>query len=705
MVKTIRVFCIVFFYSFLLISCKPSLKETIPGPVAFLDVNIIPMDHEGIVAHQTVVIRNKKIARIGPFLETEIPEEVYQINASGMYLMPGLVDMHVHIEHEEALILFIANGVTTVRNMWGYPKHLTWKKRILNGELTGPSIYSAGSLFDGPPGAWDGSVVLEKPEDAEQFVINQKEKGYDFIKIYYLQEETFFALLAAARKHNIYVIGHVSDDVGLEGVLSSGQHSIEHLDGYWMFLESDSSPFRDKYDYHSYLMKWNYMDETKMPAIATLTKSSGIWNCPTLVVYQRIASPVLADSFYSLPEMCYMDPVSLASWDPTTYFITKSRTDEEWEATAKMYPTLLRLTRQLHTAGAKLLLGTDTPNPFVVPGFSIHTELQNFIKAGMSPYEAIKTGTYNAAECLGELEKFGIIQTGKQADLILLKENPLEDVGNIINRCGVMVRGQWFSEEKLQKMLEDVKSSSNPPKNRFVGIPPLLPENKPVMKGCFELKYNDIPFGEERYILSGGNNGSFELLTQTVTDKPYSTFTMVKMQLNGSWNCMGIEYKNETSTGGNRIIYQRSDDSLEIEGILEGEEQVFIKRAISNDEMISPPQTSVCVSSVPVLASYLQINHKLASLNENDSILVRNRSLKLDFPYDILEETIKIYRLADSVSQVMEDIIPVRVYKLIVTSPHVSISSVLTTNFSGHLVSLETEQQIGILSFNLTDYK
>ncbi len=168
---------------------------------------------------------------------------------------------------------------------------------------------------------------------------------------------------------------------------------------------------------------------------------------------------------------------------------------------------------------------------------------------------------------------------------------------------------------------------------------------------------------------------------------------------------MGIEYKNETSTGGNRIIYQRSDDSLEIEGILEGEEQVFIKRAISNDEMISPPQTSVCVSSVPVLASYLQINHKLASLNENDSILVRNRSLKLDFPYDILEETIKIYRLADSVSQVMEDIIPVRVYKLIVTSPHVSISSVLTTNSSGHLVSLETEQQIGILSFNLTDYK
>ena len=457
MLKTISALVLIFISSCLFINCKHDSTETTFKPVVFLDVNIVPMDSERILEHQTVIIRNRKIERIGSFQEIEIPEDAIKIDGKGKYLMPGLVDMHAHIENEDALILFLANGVTSIRNMWGSPKHLTWKKRILAGELTGPSIYTAGSLVDGPPGIWDDAIVLDNPEEAEKFVVDQKEKGYDFIKVYYLQKEPFYALLAAAQKHNIPVIGHVSDDVGLEGVLTSGQYSIEHLDGYWMSLEADNSPFRGKYvDYHSYLMKWNYMDETKMPDVAALTKSSGIWNCPTLVVSQRDASPAEADSFYALPEMKYMDPVSLASWDPTTYFSTMNRTDEEWEAIDKEFPILVKLTGQLHKAGAKLLLGTDTPNPFVVPGFSIHTELQNFVNAGMTPYDAIKTGTYNAAECLGELDKIGTIQTGKQADLILLEDNPLEDVANITHRCGLMGRGQWFSEEELQLKLEEI---------------------------------------------------------------------------------------------------------------------------------------------------------------------------------------------------------------------------------------------------------
>lgn len=702
MLRKISVLCFMFISSFLIINCSTDSTQNIPEPFAFLDVNVVPMDSEHILEHQTVIIRNEKIERIGSYQEIEIPGNATQIDGSGRYLMPGLVDMHAHIEHEDALILFLANGVTTVRNMWGFSKHLTWKKKILDGELTGPSIYTAGSLFDGPPGVWDGSIVLEKPEEAEQFVVDQIERGYDFIKVYYLQKKPFNALLAAACKHNIPVIGHVSDAVGLKGVLTSGQYSIEHLDGYWMLLESDNSPFRGKFvDYHSYIMKWNYMDEAKMPAAAALTKFSGIWNCPTLVVYQRNASPAEADSFYALPEMKYMDPVSLASWDPTKYFATMKLIEEEWKAEAKIFPNLVKFTEYLHKAGAKLLLGSDTPNPFVVPGFSIHTELQNFIKAGMSPYEAIKTGTYNAAECLGELDKFGTIQTGKQADLILLKDNPLKDVANITHRCGVMVRGQWFSEDDLQDKLEKIASSYSSPQNRFADIPPIESKNEWIQQGKYELTYNDIRFGEERYALFADKNGSYELISQTVTDRPYATKIFVNMRLDHRYCCTDIEYENQTSTGKNLLRLTRSNDSLKIAGILEGNEQMLKNCAISKETMISPPRASVCVSSVPVLASYLQFIPKLQSLSIGDSLTVVNKSMQLNFPFKILEESIKIQRLKDSKRQVLADISSIRIYKIDIIFSNNSICSVLSTDLDGQIVSLEIEQQIGTLSFKL----
>ena len=298
MYKSMSVLCLIILSLFLTTSCRNHSSQQVHDAVAFVNVNVVPMDNERILEQQTVIVRKGKIEKIGAYQEIKIPKDVIQIDGNGRYLMPGLVDMHTHIENEDAFILFLANGVTTVRNMWGFSKHLTWKQRILKGELTGPTIYTAGSLFDGPPGVWNNSILLDKPEKAERLVKDQKIRGYDYIKIYYLQKEPFKALLTAAKKHDMQVIGHVSDVVGLNGVLTSGQYSIEHLDGYWMLLESDDSPFRNKFDPHSYSMKWNYMDETKMAAAAELTKSSGIWNCPTLVVYQRNVSPAEADSLY-----------------------------------------------------------------------------------------------------------------------------------------------------------------------------------------------------------------------------------------------------------------------------------------------------------------------------------------------------------------------------------------------------------------------
>ena len=517
---------------------------------AFVNVNVVPMDKDTVLENYTVVVDGQAIISVGPVEEINIPNTAEVIDGTDRFLIPGLVDMHVHIEHEDALTLFLANGVTTVRNMWGTASHLVWRERVNNGEIVGPTIYTAGPVIDGPPGVWDGSIVFDDPDSAEQLVIDHIEKGYDFIKVYYLKEDAFKALIAAAKTHDIPVIGHASDDVGQEGLLFSGQHSIEHLDGYWKMLEADDSPYRrDDFDYHSYIMTWNYIDENKMPTAASLTKHSGIWNCPTLVVYERDASPSETDSLYSLPEMKYMDPISLASWDPSTYFVTMGRTDEEWEADKNAYPELTRFTGYLHRAGTRLLLGTDCPNPFVVPGFSVHNELQNFIKAGLTPFEAIKTGTYNAAECLGALDEFGTIAPGLRADLILLEDNPLEDIKDLTNRVGVMVRGRWLPEKDLQGRLDEIVSSYTPPEDRFEGVVRIESKGEPILSARYELRYNEISFGEERFGLFGLDGGRYELISQTVTDRPYHTQTSVRMALDSSFMCDHIEYLNETQYG------------------------------------------------------------------------------------------------------------------------------------------------------------
>ncbi|MCP4569906.1 MAG: amidohydrolase family protein [FCB group bacterium] len=669
---------------------------------AFINVSVLPMNKDTVLENYTVVVRDQEIVSVGPVDEVDVPEGAYVISGVGKYLLPGLTDMHVHVENEDAMILFLANGVTTVRNMWGSPSHLVWKDQIQKGEIIGPTIYTAGPIIDGPPGVWDGSVVLDDPDEVEQLVVEHIDKGYDFLKIYYLRKDAFNALLATAKKYGIPVIGHASDDVGQEGVLTSGQHSIEHLDGYWKILEADDSPFRrDDFDLHSYFMTWNHIDENKMPRAASLTEASGIWNCPTLVVYQRDASTAQADSLYALPEMKYMDPVSLASWDPSTYFFTRNRTVEEWEASRNEYGVLKKFTGYLHRAGARLLLGTDTPNPFVVPGFSIHTELQIFIKAGMSPYEAIKTGTYNAAECLGDLDEFGTITEGKRADFMLLGGNPLEDIGNLTKRVGVMVRGQWFSEEDLQSRLEEIVSSYTPPQNRFEGVTRIESKGQLVLSTQYELRYNDIPFGEELFGLYDLGSNRYELISQTITDKPYFTQTFVTMHLDSSFRCDHLEYLNETSTGNNSLQFTQAGDSLYVSGGLKGGINVEKKRSLTQDELLSPPRVGVSISDVPVIASYLQIGRLIQAMEVGDSLTVGNTSLQLALPFEFVEETISVKRLPDSAWRSGEEVVPVRAFSYGIILPHAEINSTLLTDFEGCIVSLDIEQQIGHLRFDL----
>ena len=421
------------------------------------------MDEERLLEHQTVLVQEGRIAECGAAADVLIPIDATRIDGRGRYLMPGLVDMHVHYNTSPPTmdpsfgVLFLANGVTTVRNMAGSAEYLAARDLIEGREGFGPTIYTAGPIMDGRPPVWPGSIVIETKEEAERSVAEQKERGYDFLKVYSnLTLEAYDAIIVAAKRHGLPVVGHVPDRVGLQHVLESGQASVEHLTDYLPALVSGEAAGTTSFQQTLYALE--YGDESKIPILAGWTAESGAWNCVTLVVHRRAARGRMSfDEERQRPELRYLSPAYEAEWkrglmpgDPARIRPARRRAEE----------LRGKIIRALRTAGARLLLGSDTPNPFVIPGFSIHEELVLLVEAGLSPFDALRAGTRDAAEFLGALDEFGTVAPGLRADLILSEANPLDDVRNVSRRVGVMVRGQWLTDAELLSMLEDVATAA-----------------------------------------------------------------------------------------------------------------------------------------------------------------------------------------------------------------------------------------------------
>ena len=443
---------------FTITSCTTNSPE-----IVFTDVNVVPMKSEVILPNQTVVIKEGRIAEIGPYATTKISNKALQIDGTGKYLMPGLADMHTHVWSENDLILFLANGVTTIRNMGGAPIHLEFRKKIQKGELLGPDIYTAGPVIDGFPPIWPGSVEVEGPYNARKVITEQKEAGYDFIKIYNnLSKSGFEAIMSIAKEYDIPVAGHVPFNITLQKALESGMACIEHFEGYGIALQADDSPFINNTSF-SMTGAWEYLDDEKLTNIVLKTKASGVWNCPTMVVFQKMF--INADDVEKMLnklEMQYVAPVIKNKWRERDY-------NEDIAAKAdQIYKARRKLLRLLHEQNANILSGTDSGNPFTVHGFSMHEELRYFIDAGFLPYEAIKTGTVDAAKFLNATEEFGTVEVGRIANLLLLENNPLDDIANLSKIAGVMIRGKWLSARELRLMLQEIATQYDPGINLYL---------------------------------------------------------------------------------------------------------------------------------------------------------------------------------------------------------------------------------------------
>lgn len=436
------------------------LQEPPHPALAIEHVTVVPMDREGVLEDQTVLVQDGVIAALGPAAEQTVPADARRIDGRGRFLVPGLADMHVHVWDENDLYLFVANGVTTVRNMFGSEQQLDWRERIESGALVGPRIYTAGPIIDGRPVVWPGSTELVDPDEAAEVVAEQKAAGYDFLKPYArLTRECYEALAIAAEEQDMRMMGHVPEALSIRDVLEAHQHTIEHLGGWVEATQRDDSPYR-VVDYRTESAAWQTVDPGRVAALAQEVQKSGAWNCPTLVVYQKWAKGDAAEAQFARPEMRYVSPFLRMAWAPDSpsNYLT-SLPEAAVEASNRAVPAMQRAVAALRDAcrgGAHggILLGTDMGNPYVLAGFAVHEELANLAAAGLTPYEALRAGTADAARCMEDGDEWGSIGVGKRADLLLLSADPLADVGNAAKRVGVVLHGRWFAEEELAAELE-----------------------------------------------------------------------------------------------------------------------------------------------------------------------------------------------------------------------------------------------------------
>lgn len=426
-------------------------------PLAIINVNVVPMSSEVVLEDQTVVVSNGKITSLGPVDTVPIPRDAEVIDGTDRFLMPGLAEMHAHVPGADSanvdrnFSLYVANGVTTIRGMLGQGSHLALRQQLEDGVVFGPRLVTSGPSLNGRS--------VSGAAQARQLVRNQHNSGYDFIKIHPgLSADEFDAIGETANELGIPFAGHVPVAAGIDRALQLNMATIDHLDGYFAALLPADSDGAGGYGGFFDVMLANRLDVDRIVEFAQATAAAGTWNVPTeVLVEERInATPVF--NLSNRPGMRYMPQETVERWVTVKEELLAER-DFDPEVAALAIKLRRRLILELHRAGAGLLLGSDSPQVFNVPGYSIHRELDVLVAAGLTPYEALRTGTVAVAEFLGS--NAGVVEVGRDADLVLLDASPLEDVHNARRIHGVMLRGVWHSAESLEQRLSRYAGGNN----------------------------------------------------------------------------------------------------------------------------------------------------------------------------------------------------------------------------------------------------
>ena len=457
-----------------LLSARTSVAQNSPAPVSIVitHVTVINPGTSSVQANQTVVIAGDYIISVSNSTNVKI-SNARLIDATGQYLIPGLWDMHVHSAFGDwfpggrdiILPLFIANGVTGVRDMGGDTLVLLeWRKEISSGQIIGPRMIISGPMLDGylPNGKlrFPSSVAITTPASAVAAVDSLKKQGVDFIKVQsVISHDAYLAAAAEAHKQGLPIVGHVPDKVRIKEVVEAGQKSIEHLMGIFEGCSTEEDKFIKGEGNLKLLL--TTQDSERCNALTRLLAQNQTWQVPTLA-WQRGGTFLDQRDLKHQP----LDKYVPAYWRDVTW---RRFTDE-------MVPDLVRdplplrqeyfsrnlqMVGALHRAGVPFMAGTDTaPGVYIIPGFSLHDELANFVEAGFTPMESLQTATSNPAKFLGRESSFGSVAPGKIADLVLLTVNPLENIRNTQKISAVIAKGRFFDPAALDAMLRQVEQTA-----------------------------------------------------------------------------------------------------------------------------------------------------------------------------------------------------------------------------------------------------
>jgi imidazolonepropionase-like amidohydrolase len=445
----------------LVLLATPATVTAQSTPIAITNVTVIPMDRERTLTDQTVVIRDGRIVSVGAAARASVPAGATRIDGRGKFLMPGLAEMHAHVppgapteeQLADIMFLYVANGVTTIRGMLGAPYQIELKQKLASGAMLGPRFFPAAPSLNGNS--------APNPAAGVAAVKAAKATGYDLMKIHPgFSRETWDAAVAELKAQGMTFGGHVPMAVGVVHAMRSGIATIDHVDGYLEASVRDSAVYTTAGSALGDVIE--AVDPSKFRALADMTRSLGVWNVPTMYLWENFYNDRTPEELGALPEMKYAHPNQVNGW--MTQKRNRALADENQRMTPERRARYLALRRQmlktLADAGAPLLMGTDSPQMFNVPGFALHRELQVARAAGLSNYQVLESGSKNVGRYVSESLKqdgaFGTVAEGQWADLVLLDANPLQDLGNLTRRNGVLVRGRWISAQEIDAGLERI---------------------------------------------------------------------------------------------------------------------------------------------------------------------------------------------------------------------------------------------------------
>lgn len=442
-------------------ACNPTSDAVSSTATLIQNVHVVDVANGEILENQQILVDSGLIQAVSD----EIPNTAlysHQLDAHGAYAVPGLTEMHAHIPSpptaeeriEETLFLYLAGGITTIRGMLGHPYHLELREKAATGELMSPRIFTSSPSLNGN--------TVQTPEEAKQKVIQYADEGYDFLKIHPgIKRDVFDSLVTTARKEGIPFAGHVPVKVGIRHALESGYASIDHVDGYLEGLVPQSAGVKPEDNGFFGFNFTSLADTNRISELVALTREHKVWVVPTQSLFERWFAPTDADSLLTQPEMKYMPPVTLANWKRVK---EQYMTSPAWDA--EMWETFnairLKLIYQLSEGGYGLLLGSDAPQLFNVPGFSLQHEIEGMTRSGLSPSQILMMGTLAPARFFGQDSQWGSIKKGKIADFFLVEKNPIEDLKALKTINGVMLKGNWISKTEIEKRLEEIARNAAP---------------------------------------------------------------------------------------------------------------------------------------------------------------------------------------------------------------------------------------------------